>query len=103
MTSLLIPVETTLRWDSTGSTWLDSKATRAEFEFTSSDPVSDLTVEIKDEGNNTLFYEHLNSLPYKFTFDKIALSTPVQFLLTGQNNAKVNVAIHGLTPLRTGG
>lgn len=100
--SLYVPVQTSVRWDSTGSTWLDARATRADFEITASAPISDLTVEICKDKKDTLFYEHATSVPYKFSFDKISPGVTYPFQITGQANANLDVSVRGLMDLHFG-
>jgi hypothetical protein len=97
--SLYIPVDTNVRWESTGSTWLDKKAQRADFEIASDAPIPGLTVEIKDQ-TGTAFYNHATAAPYKFTFDKVAPGASYKLLITGQENAKLDVTVRGLMNTR---
>ena len=97
--SLYIPVDTNVRWESTGSTWLDKKAKRADFEIASDAPIPGLTIEIKDQ-TGTAFYNHATAARYKFTFDKVAPGASYKLLITGQENAKLDVTVRGLMNAR---
>jgi hypothetical protein len=102
LSSLYTPVETRVRWDSTGATWLDSRANRVGFEISSDGAVSGVTIEIKG-ASGTSFYERGLTLPYKFTFDKVAPGNSYQLLLTGPDNAKLDVTVRGLLTPHFGG
>ncbi len=102
MASVYVPVKTSLQWETTGSTWLDGKATRADFEIAGDTPIPNLTAELKHPKDGTVFYEHAPAFPHKFTFDKVVPNVPFQFLITGQDNAKLDVNVQGLLKLRIG-
>ncbi len=99
MADVRLPIECTLRWDSTGSTWLDSRASQAAFEVASSGLPPGLTVELKDE-TGTLFYEHPEAMPFKFAFDNVVAGQNYRLAISGQEGAQIEVSVHGIMRAR---
>ena len=96
------PVDITIRWQSTGSTWLDKKAGKAAIEVSCPVPPSVLKVELSD-ASGTLHYEHARAVPYRFTVpapDGILIDHPYDFAIRADDGTEVDVTIYGvLTPV----
>ena len=92
----------TIRWQSTGSTWLDKKAGKAAIEVSCPVPPSVLKVELSD-ASGTLHYEHARAVPYRFTVpapDGILIDHPYDFDIRADDGTEVGVTIYGiLTPV----
>ena len=88
---MVVPVDATVRWESTGSPWLDERATGMTCEVASNAPAtgpipaSGLIVELKDQ-TGTLAYNHVPSMPFTFTYDRIVPNQAYKLLITGPEN-----------------
>lgn len=63
-----VPIAQRMRWESTGSEWLDRRAGSTLFEVTTSSPAG-LIFEIKEEGQGTRLYEDITSNIWKVRFN----------------------------------
>ena len=96
------PVDMTVRWRSTGSTWLDKKAGKAAIEVSCPAPPPLLKVELSD-ATGTLHYEHASALPYRFTVPApggILIDHPYDLDIRADGHTEADVTIYGiLTPV----
>jgi hypothetical protein len=95
-----IPVELTIRWDSSGSPWLDKQSGNITFEIRSEVTSPPMAVEFKDEAH-TRFYKDLTSVPFRFRQSIIA-GRPYQLLVTGNEGVSTSVVVYGVLPARFG-
>ena len=92
------PVDMTIRWQSTGSTWLDNKAAKAAIEVSCPAPPAVLKVEFSD-ATGTLHYKHPTTLPYRFTVpapDGILIDHPYDLEIRADDRAEVDLTIYSV-------
>jgi hypothetical protein len=97
---LYVPVESAIRWESSGSTWLDAKSGNILFEITTANPADKLIIELKDD-KKSVSYKHITESPFMFPC-KIAPGKTYTLLITGQENTKVDLLVSGLLAPRLG-
>lgn len=88
------PVTIPLRWETSGSKWLDSKAGEVIVELESSGSPQELIAEFKDE-TGTLYYDHVDALPFRFK-QTIVPGRQYQLLVSGDQATPVAVTLYGL-------
>jgi len=94
------PVETTIRWQSTGSAWLDRKAGKAAIEVSCPSPPATLKVELRDD-TGTLHYERVPAVPYQFRVpapDGIIPDHPYDLIIHGDEGTEADITIWGVLP-----
>jgi hypothetical protein len=101
LSPVLVPVSSGVRWESTGSTWIDARANKMSCQISSAAPDLSLTVEFRSE-KGTLFYDHVTALPYTFAYGEVLPNQPYRLLITGQENAKIDIAVRSLIRPRFG-
>ena len=91
---LLAPIDKTIRWESTGSPWLDERGSSAQIEIRNETSDPSLSVELKDE-SGTVDGGYVRVAPFSFTC-KVAPGHPYKLLITGKPDTKVECAIYGV-------
>lgn len=78
------PVEISLEWESSGSTWLDREAAAAGFSISAGLHERPLFVEIQDGGGRTRAFEKLTADELQFVFEPVEPREPYRLLITGR-------------------
>ena len=91
---LLAPIDKTIRWESTGSSWLDGRGSSARVEIRGETSDPSLSIELKD-ASGTVDNGYARSAPFSFTC-KVVPGRPYKLLITGKPNTKVECAIYGV-------
>ena len=95
--SLQLPAEVKVRWQSTGSSWLDQRAGQAEFVFSNTTSSKKIQVEFIDE-DGKLVHEEINTVPFCFQINIIADRT-YTLKVSGTDGMTVDGSILGaITP-----
>lgn len=85
-----------VKWQSTGSAWLDTRARLVRIEITRDSDAKPLTMEVTELGN-TLRYDVINTYPHVFTH-VAAPDRGLAFLFTGEDASAVQVTVTGILP-----
>jgi hypothetical protein len=91
---LTVPLNAHLKWNSTGSVWLDRRAGRSIFTISSSGGDTELTVEITD-GENSVYYNRATKFPFKFAFEPQP-ERPYEFIVKGSEGTELEITISGV-------
>ncbi|MCX5771220.1 MAG: tetratricopeptide repeat protein [Candidatus Hydrogenedentes bacterium] len=99
--SLQLPAELKVRWQSTGSSWLDQRAGQAEFVFSNTTSSKKIQVELMDE-NGKPVHEEINAVPFRFQA-KIVPDHTYTLKVSGSDGMTVEGSVLGaITPKFTG-
>lgn len=91
---LKAPLNAPLKWNSTGSMWLDSRAGRSIFTISLNGADTDITVEITD-GTDSVYYSRTSKFPFRFAFEAQP-KKPYQFIIDGAQGTELEITIRGL-------
>ena len=95
--SLRLPAEVKMRWQPTGSSWLDQRAGQAEFIFSNTTSSKKIQVELVDEDGKTV-HEEINTVPFHFLI-KIIPGRTYTLRVSGTDGMTVEGSILGaITP-----
>ena len=95
--SLQLPAEIKVRWQSTGSAWLDQRAGTVEFVFSNTTSSKKVQVELIDEDGKPV-HEEINAVPFHFQI-KIVPGRTYTLRVTGTGGLTVEGSILGaITP-----
>ena len=92
--TVTVPVISPVRWNSTGSTWLDTYAATIACEVKTENASSRLTFELKDEAG-TQVYERIQTNPYRLLYDVIPESR-YEVRVAGPEGAQLELTFYGL-------
>jgi len=94
---LQLPAEVKVRWQPTGSSWLDQRAGQAEFVFSNTTSSKKIQVELIDE-NGKPVHEEINTVPFRFQI-KIIADRTYTLKVSGTDGMTVDGSILGaITP-----
>jgi hypothetical protein len=89
-----LSIDQRIVWESTGSDWLDVRASRVRFLLDSTDERASITFEIKD-GSKTAAFERVNANGYSKTHS-VRIGKPYNIILIGDAGKRVEVSVVGL-------
>ena len=85
----ITPVELELKWESTGSAWLDREAASVGFDVQAGKHEKTLFVELRDDYKRTKTFEKLKGEDAHITFEPIVPGTIYEFLVSGREEGVV--------------
>ncbi|HUW59491.1 MAG TPA: tetratricopeptide repeat protein [Candidatus Bathyarchaeia archaeon] len=94
---LQLPADLTVRWQSTGSTWLDQRAGQAEFVFSNTTSSKKIQVELTGEDGKPV-HEEINAVPFRFQV-KIVPDHVYKLRVSGTDGMTIEGSVLGaITP-----
>jgi len=88
-----LPAQVDIRWQPTGSVWLDERAGEAEFHFLNAETTKKVNVELVDEFG-TVVHDEANTVPFRFQA-RIVPGWAYTLRLSGTEGTAVQGAVHG--------
>ena len=85
----ITPVEVKLKWESTGSAWLDRESASVGFDVRAGEHEKTLFVELRDDYERTKAFEKLKGQDVHITFEPIVLGAVYELLVTGREEGVV--------------
>lgn len=95
---LNLPAEATIRWEPTGSKWLDDRAGRVEFVFTNATTSKTIHVELRDE-YGAQAHEETITVPFRFQA-KVVPGRVYKLSVTGTEGTTVEGSVSGALTAR---
>ncbi len=89
------PFELGLRWESTGSKWLDENGSTVRVSVRTAPHTKPIFIELR-EGGNTLEYVEFTSESYAFDYSPILPSKAYRLLFTGEEGVDATVSVSGV-------
>lgn len=89
-----LPAQIDIRWQPTGSAWLDERAGMAEFDFSNAETTKKIGIELVDEFG-TMVHHEANTVPFRFQA-RIVPGWAYTLRLTGTEGTSVQGAVHGV-------
>ena len=86
-------------WDSTGSTWLDSKANVLSFTVTLGPVTNRMFLEVT-QGESILSYEEIDGSPFQLNVGPIKPGTPYSVRVFGEDGIAVELSTSGMLPYK---